>query len=145
MSKRNYDYLTSEKINEMQFDEVRLRYEGEKSKLKNVNFQLIEGNSAISNSLQNEILHYSDNLEILKNQILPILDKIVIGKKYCTIYVKGFSMIYFYIYRGPELQRYRNHLKKDDNKVEFKHTLKIEKLDEATQILVDNHLDSNPY
>ncbi|MFE3870539.1 recombinase family protein [Flavobacterium sp. ZS1P70] len=145
MSQKNYDLYTSEKIKESQFDKALLRYEDEELKLNQMNTKLIETNKAITNSLQNEILHYSDNLEILKNQILPILDKIVIGEKHCTVHMKGFSMMYFYIYRGHELQSYRNHLKKHGSNVAFKPSLKIEGLDEDTQMLLDNYLDLNPY
>jgi site-specific DNA recombinase len=143
MSIRNYDYLTAEKISEKQFDETSFRYENEKSKLQEVNFKLNEVNQAIFNSLQNEILHYSDNLEIFKSQLLPILESIVIGKTHCTINLKGFSMMYFYIFRGPELQLYKNHIKKHGNNVEFKPTFKIDELDEGTQMLINSHL--NPY
>jgi DNA invertase Pin-like site-specific DNA recombinase len=145
MSEKNYDLYTSGKINESKFDKALSRYEDEMLELSQMNSKLTETNKAITNSLKNEILHYSDNLEILKNQILPILDKIVIGEKHCTVYMKGFSMMYFYIYRGHELQSYRGHLKKFGSAVAFKPTLKIKGLDEATQMLLDNHLDSNPY
>jgi DNA invertase Pin-like site-specific DNA recombinase len=145
MLNRNVHYLNAGKFTEEQFDNAFLKYTNEKSKLDKVNFKLNDDNTAISNRLQNKILHYSDNLEILKNQILPILDKIVIGKKHCTVHLKGFSSMYFYIYRGHELQSYRSHLKKYGSTVAFKPTLKNEGLDEDTQMLLDNHLDSNPY
>lgn len=143
MSIKNYDLYTSEKIIEEQFDEAQTRYEDEIIKLRKVNTKLNEINKAVSNSLQNEILHYSDNLEIFKSQLLPILDSIVIGKKFCSITMKGFSDMYFHIYRGHELQLYKNHLKKHGKAIEFKPTLKIEGLDAETQMLIDNHLD--PY
>jgi DNA invertase Pin-like site-specific DNA recombinase len=145
MSDKLLDLYTSEKITESQFDKALLRYKDEELKLNQMNTKLIETNKAITNSLQNEILHYSDNLEIFKNQILPILDKIIIGEKHCTVHMKGFSMMYFYIYRGHELQSYRNHFKKHGNTKAFKLALKMDGLDEATQTLLDNHLDSNPY
>jgi hypothetical protein len=141
MSEKNYDLYTSEKINESQFDTALLRYEDEKSKLNEVNSNLIETNKAITNSLENEILFYSDNLEIFKNQLLPILESIVIGKKYCTINMKGFSMMYFYIYRGHELQSYRSYLKKHGNSIGFKPLTNVQDLDEDTQMLIDNNLD----
>jgi hypothetical protein len=153
--KRNYHFLTSGKITEEDFDEAHLIYEGEKSKLTEVNFKLNEINKSISHRLENEIQHYDDNLEIFKSQLLPILENIVIGKKHCKINMKGFSNtnglsstkgfsnMYFRIHRGSELQLYRNHLKKFGKTVEFKPSLKIEGLDTETQILLDNHLD--PY
>jgi DNA invertase Pin-like site-specific DNA recombinase len=141
MSEKNYDLYTSEKINESQFDTALLRYEDEKSKLNEVNSNLIETNKAITSSLENEILFYSDNLEIFKNQLLPILESIVIGKKYCTINMKGFSMMYFYIYRGHELQSYRSYLKKHGNSIGFKPLTNVQDLDEDTQMLIDNNLD----
>lgn len=145
MSQKNYDLYTSEKINENQFDKASLRYDDEKLKLIEVNTKLIDINKAISNSLKNEILHYSDNLEIFKSQLLPIIESIVIDEKHCTINMKGFSMMFFYIYRGHELQLYRNHLKKYGRTVAFKPTTKIEGLDEETQMLIDNHLDPYQY
>jgi DNA invertase Pin-like site-specific DNA recombinase len=155
MKKRNYHYLTSSKITEEDFDEAHLDYESEKTKLTEVNLKLYEINKSISHRLENEIEHYDDNLEIFKSQLLPILESIVIGEKYCSINMKGFSNtnglsstkgfsnMYFRIHRGSELQLYRNHLKKFGKTVEFKPSLKIEGLDTETQILLDNHLD--PY
>lgn len=145
MKKRNYHYLTSSKITEEDFDEAHSVYETEKLKLAEVNLRLNEINKSIIHRLANEIQHYDENLEIFKSQILPILESIIIGKIYCTINIKGFSMMYFNIYRGHELQRYKNHLKKYGNSIEFKPTLKIDGLDDETQVLLDNYLEANPY
>jgi DNA invertase Pin-like site-specific DNA recombinase len=142
MSEKNYDLYTSEKINESQFDNALLRYEDEKSKLNELNSNLIETNKAITSSLENEILFYSDNLEIFKTQLLPILESIVIDEKYCTINMKGFSMMYFYIYRGHELQSYRSYLKKHGNSIGFKPYFNLEGLDENTTMQVNNYLNS---
>lgn len=146
MSEKNYDLYTSEKINEIQFDKALLRYEEEKSKLNDANLKLIENNESRINSLENEILYYSDDLEIFKSQILPILKSIVIDEKFCTIIIKGFSMMYFYILRGSELQLYRNQLKKQSNNpIEQNSSSKINEIDSDLQILIDNELDPHPY
>lgn len=145
MCVKNYDLFTSEKISESQFDNALLRYEKEKLILNEDNLKLKESNKSITNTLKNEILHYSDDLEIFKSQLLPILKNIIIDKKFCTINFKGDWFMYFEIYRGEELKLYNKHLKKHGKTVEFKPTLKVKNLDTDTQLLLDNYLDSNPY
>ncbi|MGV3696313.1 recombinase family protein [Flavobacterium sp.] len=143
MSQKNYDLYTAEKITENQFDIALERYESEKLKLQEINLKLTEANKAITNNMQNEILYYDDNLEVFKKQILPLIENIKIGKKYCTINMKGYSLMYFYIYRGSELQLYKNHLKKYGRNVPFNPPFKLNLLDENTQMLADHHL--HPY
>lgn len=143
MSRKNYDLFTAEQIEENQFDEALLRYNSEILKLNENNSKLTEANNSIQIALENEIFHYSDNLEIFKSQILPIMESIVIDEKHCTIYLKGFSMFYFKIYRGHKLQLYRNHLKKFGDTVPFEPRLAIEGIDNNLQELIDNILD--PY
>jgi phage protein U len=140
MSEKNYDLFTSEKINEKKFDEALLRYEDELVKLKDDNGRMLETNKAIKISLKNDILYYSDNLEIFKRQLLPILESIVIDEKYCTINMKGFSMMYFYIHRGHELQSYRGYIKKNGTSKGFKYNLNRDDLEDNTKMMIDNHL-----
>jgi DNA invertase Pin-like site-specific DNA recombinase len=120
MSRKNYDLFTAEQIEESQFDEALSRYNGEILKLNDNNSKLIEANNSIHIALENEISHYSDNLEIFKSQILPIMESIIIDEKYCTVNLKGYSLFYFKIYR-----------------------LTFEGIDDNLQELIDNHLD--PY
>lgn len=145
MSDKTFDLYANEKISESQFDRASNRYENESIKLNEEISKLNNTNKAIGINLENEISHYSDNLEIFKNQLLPILDQIVIGKTHCTIHLKDYSMMYFYILRGNELQLYNNHLKKFGKNVEFKMLVKSNKLDSNMQMLIDNHLEEFQY
>lgn len=142
MSRKNYDLFTAEQIEEAQFDEALSRYNREILKLNENNSKLIEANNSIHIALENEISHYSDNLEVFKSQILPIMEDIIIDEKYCTVHLKGFSMFYFEIYRGHDLQLYRNHLKKFGKTVPFKPRV-IYDDDPNLQELIENYL--NPY
>lgn len=107
-SDRNYDRFLEDKINEKSYNAHELRFTTEIDSLKKEIEALKSNVESTKAILSNKIMHYSDDLEVFKSQILKVINYIEIREKYAIINFKGWFKYTFLLYRGPELQKYNN-------------------------------------
>ena len=112
MSDKNYERFLSSKINESKYENYDKKFDAEIDKLNEDNKNLKESIRAIKNSLNNEILHYSDDLPTFKTQLLKSLEWIEIKEDLAIIKIKGWGKQVIFIYREAKLYLYNKSLKK---------------------------------
>ena len=106
MSDKNYERFLSSKINESKYENYDKKFDAEIDKLNEDNKNLKESIRAIKNSLNNEILHYSDDLPTFKTQLLKSLEWIEIKEELAIIKIKGWGKQVIFIYREAKLYLY---------------------------------------
>jgi site-specific DNA recombinase len=97
------------------YDELSVNIE--RLEIENLNLQ--KANKDILQSLEQEILHYSDDLNVFKTQLLKAIESITIDKLEAEVNFKSGTTAIIKIYRGSMLQLYNNYLKKNGNTLGF--------------------------
>ncbi|MCZ4693307.1 recombinase family protein [Ancylomarina euxinus] len=119
MSEKNYERLLSSKIDDVKYDAFERKFEYELSQIEIDMKDLYETNRALQNSLDNEIIHYSDNHDIFKSQLLKILEWIEIGDDFAVVKIKGWAKAMIPIYRGHQLFAYKKSLKENNGQNKY--------------------------
>ena len=117
MSDKNYERLLEGKIDEKKYDGFEKKFKMEIEKLTKDIKSLKESNTAIQNSLDGEIMHYSEDLSVFKSQLLKTIEWIEIKEELAVVKIKGWAKQTILIYRGSELQKYNNTMKKIESRL----------------------------
>ncbi len=117
MSDTNYERWLEGKVDENKYKRYEKKFDVEIEKLTNDIKILKESNTAIKTSLESEIMHYSDDLSVFKSQLLKSIEWIEIDKELAIVKIKGWARQTILIYRGSELQKYNNRMKRIESKL----------------------------
>lgn len=112
MSDKNYERLLTSKIDEAKYQRYENQFQNELEQLNEKNKTHRANISAIESTLKNEIMHYSDDLQTFKSQVLKTVEWIEIREEIAVVKIKGWGKQVIVIERGPKLQVYNNKLKK---------------------------------
>tara|TARA_R110002050_G_scaffold298159_1_gene460817 strand:- start:333 stop:1745 length:1413 start_codon:yes stop_codon:yes gene_type:complete len=109
---RNYEMLLDEKISEKAFNKFNDTYHTQISKMI-TNIEVSgKRHRELLNALQNEIVHYSQDIDIFKSQILNVVEDVIVHQKFAEVKIAGWAKGIIMIYRGQALIKY-NRLKTD--------------------------------
>jgi DNA invertase Pin-like site-specific DNA recombinase len=114
-----FEKWMEEKISEEQYNTSSNKYTFNIKSLESENINLLKANRDIEQSLEQEILHYSDDLNVFKTQLLKVIGSIQIDKLEAEVNLKTGTTAIIKIYRGHVLQRYNKYLKDNGNTIDF--------------------------
>ena len=107
-SDKNYDRFLEDKISEEKYSSHELRFTIEIDSLEKEIRTLKSNVESTEEILSNEIMHYSEDLEVFKSQILKVIKYIEIREKFAEVGFKGWFRYLILLHRGAELQKYNN-------------------------------------
>jgi site-specific DNA recombinase len=114
-----FDKWMEKKVTDEKYNSKSNEYSINIEKLDAENLILQKTNKDILGSLEQEILHYSDDLNVFKMQLLKVIESITIDKLEAEVNFKSGTRAIIKIYRGSKLQLYNNYLKKHGNTLGF--------------------------
>tara|TARA_R110002049_G_scaffold138151_2_gene298160 strand:+ start:104 stop:1507 length:1404 start_codon:yes stop_codon:yes gene_type:complete len=106
MKDKNYEKYLNEEISQVMYNKFNGKFDIEITKLSVDIENDLKSIRDAKNTLKNEIIHYSDNLEIFKSQILKNLESIVIKKEIAIVKINGWGKQVIILHRGNALIKF---------------------------------------
>jgi len=111
MIDKNYEQFLLGKISESKYNDFNGRFERQLKKTSIATKKLKGSIRDVKNTLKNDIIHYSESLDILKQQLLNTIEYITVQDEIAICKIKGWGKQVINIYRGNHLKKYNDFMK----------------------------------
>lgn len=112
MIDKNYEQFLMGKISESSYNKFNGKFESQLKKTNIATKKLNKSIRHVKNTLKNDIIHYSTDLGILKQQLLNTLEYITVHDDIVIVKIKGWGKQVINVYRGNQLKNYRKLMKR---------------------------------
>ena len=107
MIDKNYEQFLLGKVSESKYNDFNGKFERQLNKTSIAIAKLNKSIRHVKNTLKSDIIHYSTDLGVLKQQLLSTLEYITILDDIAVVKIKGWGKQVIVIYRGNHLKNYR--------------------------------------